>query len=69
MVDPLGRVVTSLPLGTEGMLDARLPRPIAPTLYDAWATRLAVLMIAWRSLSWCCGAARQRDLNDRKACH
>ena len=29
VVDPLGRVVRSLPLGTEGVLDARLPRPIA----------------------------------------
>ena len=29
VVDPLGRVVASLPLGTEGVLDAPLPRPIA----------------------------------------
>jgi apolipoprotein N-acyltransferase len=33
VVDPLGRVVGSLPLGQEGVLDAVLPRPIAPTIY------------------------------------
>ena len=33
VIDPLGRIVESLPLGTEGVLDAPLPRPIDPTLY------------------------------------
>jgi apolipoprotein N-acyltransferase len=33
VVDPLGRIVASLPLGTEGILDAPLPRPIDPTPY------------------------------------
>jgi apolipoprotein N-acyltransferase len=33
VIDPLGRVLKSLPLGTEGILDASLPRPIGPTLY------------------------------------
>ena len=33
VIDPLGRIVNSLPLGTEGVLDASLPRPIAPTPY------------------------------------
>jgi apolipoprotein N-acyltransferase len=33
VIDPVGRIVTSLPLGTEGILDARLPQAIAPTLY------------------------------------
>ena len=27
VVDPLGRIIDSLPLGTEGVLDARLPQP------------------------------------------
>jgi apolipoprotein N-acyltransferase len=31
VVDPLGRIVTSLPLGTEGVLDAPLPQAIPPT--------------------------------------
>ena len=41
VIDPLGRVVASLPLGAEGVLDAPLPQPISPTLY-------AVLATAWR---------------------
>jgi apolipoprotein N-acyltransferase len=33
VIDPYGRVIKSLPLGTEGILDAALPREIAPTIY------------------------------------
>jgi apolipoprotein N-acyltransferase len=33
VIDPVGRIEKSLPLGSEGILDARLPRAIAPTLY------------------------------------
>jgi apolipoprotein N-acyltransferase len=33
VVDPLGRIVASLPLGSEGILDASLPKAIAPTAY------------------------------------
>jgi apolipoprotein N-acyltransferase len=40
VVDPLGRIVQSLPLGSAGTLDSRLPRPIAATIYarigDLW---------------------------------
>jgi apolipoprotein N-acyltransferase len=40
VVDPVGRIVRSLPLGSEGVLDAGLPRPIAATIYarfgDLW---------------------------------
>jgi apolipoprotein N-acyltransferase len=33
VVDPVGRIVGSLPLGFEGVLDAPLPRAIEPTPY------------------------------------
>ena len=33
VIDPAGRTVRSLPLGTEGVLDAQLPRRIEPPLY------------------------------------
>jgi apolipoprotein N-acyltransferase len=33
VVDPLGRIVESLPLGSEGIMDARLPRPLDDTTY------------------------------------
>ena len=33
VIDPLGRVIKSLPLGTEGVMDAALPRPVDAPLY------------------------------------
>jgi apolipoprotein N-acyltransferase len=33
VIDPLGRVTASLPLGSEGVLDAGLPRAVAPPPY------------------------------------
>lgn len=34
VVDPVGRIVRSLPLGSEGVLDARLPQAIDPTVFS-----------------------------------
>ena len=45
VVDPLGRVIKSLPLGTEGVLDAPLPQPIAPTLYARTGDGPAALLV------------------------
>ena len=33
VIDPVGRIIRSLPLGAEGVLDAPLPRALEPTLY------------------------------------
>ena len=33
VIDPLGRIVNSLPLGTEGLLTTRLPRPVGSPVY------------------------------------
>jgi apolipoprotein N-acyltransferase len=33
VIDPLGRVIKSLPLGVEGVIDAPLPQRLAPTPY------------------------------------
>jgi apolipoprotein N-acyltransferase len=46
VVDPLGRIVKSLPLGSEGVLDSNLPRPLAPTLYARLGDAPAVLAVA-----------------------
>ena len=35
VIDPVGRVVSYLPLGAEGVLDSRLPKAIAPPLFVA----------------------------------
>jgi apolipoprotein N-acyltransferase len=45
VVDPFGRVVASLPLGVEGVLDAPLPQPIAPTIYARLGDVLAWIMM------------------------
>ena len=62
VVDPLGRIVRSLPLGSEGILDAGLPRPIAATIYarngDFWLwiaialTFLAAVIAGLRHWKW-----------------
>jgi apolipoprotein N-acyltransferase len=43
VVDPLGRVVASLPLGTEGVLDSTLPAPLPPTPYARFGDAPAAL--------------------------
>jgi apolipoprotein N-acyltransferase len=45
VVDPLGRVIRSLPLGTQDILDAPLPQPTAPTIYARAGDAVAALMV------------------------
>jgi apolipoprotein N-acyltransferase len=45
VIDPLGRIVASLPLGTEGVLDSALPRPVGRTLYVRAGDGAAGLLI------------------------
>jgi len=46
VIDPAGRIVGSLPLGSEGVLDAPLPKAIAPTFYARFGDRSAGLALA-----------------------
>jgi len=46
VVDPLGRIIKSLPLGAEGVLDAPLPQSIARTLYARWGDTLVGVVVA-----------------------
>ena len=45
IVDPLGRIVKSLPLGTEGVIDGPLPRPVAATFYSRTGDSLIGLVL------------------------
>ena len=45
MVDPFGRVMASLPLGTEGALDVLLPAPLAPTLFSRTGLTMPVALV------------------------
>jgi len=46
VIDPVGRIVAHLPLGSEGVLDAGLPRAIIPTLYARFGDSIAALILA-----------------------
>ena len=57
VIDPLGRTVRALDLGTEGVLDAPLPRPLEPTIYARFrdgpaglAMLAAFAAVLWRRL-------------------
>jgi len=58
IIDPYGRIVSSLPLGTEGVLDGPLPAPLTPTFFarspwlGALLLLLAVLVLAIASRRW-----------------
>jgi apolipoprotein N-acyltransferase len=46
VVDPLGRIIKSLPLGSEGVFDSPLPQPIKPTFYARAGDSIVALMLA-----------------------
>ncbi len=45
VVDPAGRIIASLPLGAEGVLDAGLPRAMAPTPYVQFGDTALILFL------------------------
>jgi apolipoprotein N-acyltransferase len=46
VIDPLGRIINSLPLGAEGVLDAPLPRPVPTTVYAELGDGPAAIIVA-----------------------
>jgi apolipoprotein N-acyltransferase len=46
VIDPMGRIVASLDLGIEGVLDSSLPAPIVPTVYARSGDIPAAIMFA-----------------------
>jgi apolipoprotein N-acyltransferase len=45
VIDPVGRIVNALPLGIEGVLDARLPTPIEPTINSSYGNYFLILIL------------------------
>jgi apolipoprotein N-acyltransferase len=45
VIDPVGRIINSLPLGVEGVLDARLPAAIEPTIYLSYGNYALILVL------------------------
>jgi apolipoprotein N-acyltransferase len=46
IIDPYGRVVASLPLGTQGVIDGGVPTPLHPTGYARWGNVLYAFAMA-----------------------
>jgi apolipoprotein N-acyltransferase len=46
VIDPVGRIVNILPLGAEGVLDARLPAALAPTINIVYGNYLLILTLS-----------------------
>ncbi len=44
VIDPAGRILRSLPLGTDGVLDSRLPRRLESTIYSRFGDSTAALL-------------------------
>lgn len=51
VVDPHGRVLASLPLGVEGVLDAALPVAIAPPIFTRYGKALVIALVLWCGLA------------------
>ena len=66
VIDPLGRIVRSLPLGTEGVLDASLPRRIDPTALCADRRRIVIALMLGAALLIVI-RRRVRSINDAYA--
>ncbi|CCE03657.1 Apolipoprotein N-acyltransferase (ALP N-acyltransferase) (fragment) [Bradyrhizobium sp. STM 3809] len=45
MIDPVGRIVAQLSLGTEGVLDAMLPIALQPTIYARFGDIPAAILL------------------------
>ncbi len=50
VVDPFGRVVSRLDLGTEGVLDAPLPAPLPPTPFARFGNALPLFLVSLLAL-------------------
>lgn len=59
VVDPVGRIIRSLPLGEEGVVDAPLPKALPPTVYAQAGNTAALLFLIVGAIA--VGRRRLRD--------
>jgi apolipoprotein N-acyltransferase len=45
IIDPLGRIMKSLPLGSEGIIDGLIPKVVSTPLYGLWGDFFAMLLL------------------------
>lgn len=60
IVDAYGRVLQSLPLGEEGVIDGRLPREAPPTIFAAFGTLAFPALLALSTALALIGSARRQ---------
>jgi apolipoprotein N-acyltransferase len=63
VVDPLGRIINALPLGSEGAIDSPLPRAIRPPLYARVGDAPAAIAVA---IAFIVVVRRRLQANSRK---
>lgn len=51
IIDPLGRILHSLPLNQQGFIDGLLPKPLPPTPYARFQQKIWAVL--WGSLAFC----------------
>ena len=59
IVDAYGRILQSLPLGEEGLIDGRLPREAAPTVFAAYGALAFPALLALATAMALLGVARR----------
>lgn len=59
IIDAYGRILQSLPLGEEGVIDGRLPREAAPTVFAAFGAMAFAVLLALATMLALIGAARR----------
>ena len=60
IVDPVGRILKTIPLGEDGVLDSALPMPIEPTFYARYRDASAFLLAVCFAF-FCVRALRKRN--------
>jgi apolipoprotein N-acyltransferase len=45
LIDPYGRILSSLGLNEQGIIDCQLPNPLPPTVFSAYGTHLESILI------------------------
>jgi apolipoprotein N-acyltransferase len=56
IVDPYGRVIQDLPLGVEGVIDGRLPKPAPAPFFSKFGD--SVFFVLWGAVLLCAGTAK-----------
>ena len=63
VIDGYGRVITMLALGSKGIIDTGLPRPLEPTLFSRFRNAIVIFLIILVAVSGILLSIRDKDFN------